>query len=178
MILFWFFFFFFTVINVLLENGIAKEAQTKRAKESRGNKVKTTVYQYDLDGNYIRSFKSVWDVEKETGIHHSCVSGVIYGAHYTAGGYQWKQYKANKIEPTKRRSNPVAKKVYQYTKDGNYIRAYPSLSSASSWVGLSGSTPITRVCNGLTEFSAGYRWSFERCSKLPPFKKKKLRRNT
>lgn len=55
------------------------------------------VYQYDLDGNYITYFDSVSIAEKLTGINH--ISSVCLGRLNFAGGYQWRFYKSDKIDP-------------------------------------------------------------------------------
>lgn len=47
------------------------------------------VWQTDLQGNKIRWFRSMREVNRELKIHNSCVSNVIHGRQHTAGGYKW-----------------------------------------------------------------------------------------
>lgn len=48
------------------------------------------VCQYDLKGNYINTFYSGGDAERQTGINRYHISNVIHGRRKTAGGFNWK----------------------------------------------------------------------------------------
>ena len=54
-----------------------------------GNNYKA-VNQYDLNNNYIATYKSSYDAEKVTGIGRTCIGGCCRKEHHTAGGYIWK----------------------------------------------------------------------------------------
>ena len=54
-----------------------------------GNNYKA-VNQYDLDGNYIATYKSSYEAEKITGIGRTCIGGCCRKERHTAGGYVWK----------------------------------------------------------------------------------------
>ena len=54
-----------------------------------GNNYKA-VEQYDLDGNYIATYKSSYEAAKITGIGRTCIGGCCRKEHNTAGGYIWK----------------------------------------------------------------------------------------
>lgn len=63
-----------------------------------GNNYKA-VNQYDLDGNYIDTYKSSYEAEKLTGIGRTCIGSCCRNEHHTAGGYIWKfAEKDKKIE--------------------------------------------------------------------------------
>lgn len=64
-----------------------------------GNNYKE-VEQYDLDGNYIKTYKSSYEAEKMTGVSRTCIGGCCRNEHHTAGGYIWK-FKS-KIEEDKK----------------------------------------------------------------------------
>ena len=64
-----------------------------------GNNYKE-VEQYDLDGNYIKTYKSSYEAEKMTGVGRTCIGGCCRNEHHTAGGYIWK-FKS-KIEEDKK----------------------------------------------------------------------------
>jgi hypothetical protein len=55
---------------------------------NKGRKIK--VSQYTLDDVFIREYDSPTDVENETGICQTHISGVCRGVRKTAGGYIWK----------------------------------------------------------------------------------------
>jgi hypothetical protein len=53
------------------------------------------VSQYDLEGNFIKTYKSVSEAERETGIPRTHICKCVLGryGHKTAGGYVWKSDK-------------------------------------------------------------------------------------
>lgn len=66
-----------------------KHSDISKMKISKGNSKE--VYQFDMDGNFIRKWKSCLEVEKVIGLY---VSRVCKGYRKTAGGYMW-SYKKN-----------------------------------------------------------------------------------
>ena len=48
------------------------------------------VLQYDLDGNFIREWDSMADVERQTGISHTKICIVCQGKRKSTGGFIWK----------------------------------------------------------------------------------------
>lgn len=55
--------------------------------------VAKSVEQYSPDGVFIRSYPSIMDAYRETGIIYSSISNVCLGKQKTAGGYIWKHKK-------------------------------------------------------------------------------------
>lgn len=51
------------------------------------------VVQYDLDGNFVRSWPSIAQVERDTGFSNKNISACCLGKRKTAYGYVWKHYK-------------------------------------------------------------------------------------
>jgi hypothetical protein len=54
-----------------------------------GNNLKK-VSQYDLDGKYIRTFKSIKDAGEATGTPRCSISNVVHGRRHKAGNYLWR----------------------------------------------------------------------------------------
>lgn len=48
------------------------------------------IYQYDLQGNFIREWENILDVEKELKIFHSNISNCCNGIRKTTGGFKWR----------------------------------------------------------------------------------------
>lgn len=101
-----------TVANELKSNGINDEAINQRRIATIKKKVRTPVYQYDKQGNFIRAYDSVYDAEEQTGINRGCIRGVMCGRHQVAGEYQWRHYKADNIGEETRISKTYPHKVY------------------------------------------------------------------
>lgn len=51
-------------------------------------------------------------------------------------------------------------KVNQYTKDGELIKTYSSMSEAKEALEFSSVTMISECCRGLRETAKGFRWSY------------------
>ena len=75
-----------------------------------GNNYKA-VNQYDLNNNYIATYKSSYDAEKVTGIGRTCIGGCCRKEHHTAGGYIWKFAEEDK---------PIIEKLYIGKNDITY----------------------------------------------------------
>lgn len=84
-----------------------------------GNNYKA-VNQYDLNNNYIATYKSSYDAEKVTGIGRTCIGGCCRKEHHTAGGYIWKFAEEDK---------PIIEKIkrYEFKENGITISERPSI---------------------------------------------------
>ena len=62
--------------------------RTKRMSESRSKKVD----QFNLEGNFIRTWISMCQVERELGISHGHISNCCKGKRKSAGKFKWKYH--------------------------------------------------------------------------------------
>lgn len=73
--------------------GTGQERANKK-KRNKGSKLMPAreVSQYDVDGNIIKTYPSIREAVRETGIEHSTISRCCSGGRNTktAGGYVWK----------------------------------------------------------------------------------------
>lgn len=84
------------------------------------------IHQYDLAGNYIKTYTQISDVAREFNIR---ICSVIDAAkeHHNCKGYLYSYDKKNKIEPYKNiKSN---KRIAVYNSVGDLIKIYPSIQS-------------------------------------------------
>ncbi len=126
------------------------------------------IAQYDLDGNFIKTFPSVREIKRELklkgfkSIYDACFE--INNTH-TSHGFQWRyvqdglDYTRN-IGKVKRKHSTEKKRVYQYSLKMKFIASYESASEAARHVAVS-STNITACCKGKYETSGGYKWFYE-----------------
>lgn len=56
---------------------------------------------------------------------------------------------------------PAQKTVYQFTKDGEFVAEYPSVTEAISITGIA-KTSIYHCCQGLVKSAGGFKWSYNR----------------
>lgn len=117
-------------------------------------------YQYDLDGNYLAEYNSISDIEKLLGIGSSNISNVVVNKRNQAGGYMWRNYKEDKINPYTK--DIFRKEVHMYTKDGEYIASYRSAREIKGFK----YKVISKCCNEKSKTYKGYRFSFEKRERI------------
>lgn len=61
----------------------------RRVAMHRNNKLSGKVYQYTLDGEFIREWPSVKEISRTTGYSYGYLIQVLSGKHKTAYGYKW-----------------------------------------------------------------------------------------
>lgn len=129
--------------------------------DSVSNKINRPIYLYDLNGKYVRQFKSVSEGERYLGIRIR-----LDTKQKTFGGYQIKDYKVDKIDKVTK--NQVYKEIHQYDLNGNYIRSFNSIREAERFIGK-GNIDLR------SKTSRGYMWSRKKLNKLPEYKNDKAR---
>lgn len=88
-------------------------------------------------------------------------------ANNKAENLEWcsRKYNANygtlpsRISERCKNDSRISKVVFQYTLDGDFVTAYPSIREASRQTGAPAEV-ISRVCKGKAKQSGGYKWSF------------------
>ena len=116
------------------------------------------IYQYSLDGNYIRNFDSAKEAEDETGIFATSIITCCNGRQAYAGDFQWRKYKVDKIDKVMKYSS-WTRGVLQFSKTGEFIKFYESITIASKEVGCSIDS-IQGCCRGRYKTGGGYIWRY------------------
>lgn len=117
---------------ISLYDSIDKGYNIETGGKIEGNQYKKKVYQYDLDGNFIKEYSSSLSVAKEIDINNkdnirSIINTCCLGRCKSAYGYQWSYIKKDKISKYK---NNIIKEInlYQYDLNGNFIKHYTNYS--------------------------------------------------
>jgi len=121
------------------------------------------VHQYDLEGNYIKSFTSITDTIKE----YPCdIYNAVSGRHSTAGGFQWRAIKYDKLKPYNEELNEIenSKLVYQYDTDNNLIKEWKGTKQPSKELGINRGA-IRNCLSKLTKTAGGFKWSYSKLLK-------------
>jgi group I intron endonuclease len=142
-------------------NGYTVEESNRRGDCLQNESRFIPIYQYDVNGDFIARYNSREDAERATGIKISNIWEALSGHSYTAGGYQWKYEKYDKIEDVSAKARNYKQKVIQKDKDGNVLQIYESASSASKKTGIN-STSIRCACNGSRISAGGYLWEYKK----------------
>jgi len=117
-----------------------------------------TVYQYDLEGNFIREYRSARNAAKELYLDHSNIVRCCNGSAKHAGGYIFRYDKS--IVDRVENPNATKKKVIEIDEFGNKIGSWNSIMDCSRSTGIDNSH-ISRICNGLNKSIKKRRFIFE-----------------
>lgn len=101
-------------------------------------------FQYDLQGNFIQSFKSRTEAELNVGAPKGKVNSCILGLYKSSTGYMWKaNFEGIKIEPYIRGFGTKSVEIYNI--DNNETKIFSSLKECSLYLGAS----TGNVCNAI-----------------------------
>lgn len=123
------------------------------------------VLQFNLDGTFVKEYTNIYrsEVENPQEIMR-CVRGEIY----TSGGYIWKYKDSCKDLLTKEgnlkkryiklgKSGPPKKPILQYSKEGEFIREWPSASD----VQFVNRKSIVECLSGRNKTDGGFVWKYK-----------------
>jgi hypothetical protein len=120
---------------------------------------KRKVFQYDLNGNFIKEWDRPEQASKELNVSHSGISSVCNGKNKTAGGFIWKRNGntdfSRNLEPKK----TTAKKIFQYDLKGKFIKEWDSVSAASKALSIE-ATSICYSCSLKIKTAGGFIWKY------------------
>lgn len=120
---------------------------------------KSPVYQYNLNGIFIREWVSIIDVQRKLGINQTAISGTCRGIRKTAGGFIWRYSNddfKNNVAPHKK----PGKCIDQYELNGVFIKSWDSINEAAISVNTSPSN-ISGACTGKYKTAAKYIWKYK-----------------
>lgn len=115
------------------------------------------IRQYDLQGNLINTYVSINEAIRQTGINN--ISQAAKGSIKTAGGYVWR-YVDDNCDFNFPNTIQNKKRVAQYTKNGQLIQIYESITQAAKATGQKSSSNISQVCKGKAATAGGYVWRY------------------
>lgn len=119
-----------------------------------------SVFQYDMNGNYITKFPSIIEASKSTGLFTSQIGGLCNKKMNSVKGFVFRfaseHIEGEKIEPIK--NNLVKKPVAKYDRDGKYIETYESATEAARQVNGSKES-IVHACKK-SFLSHGFLWRY------------------
>jgi len=128
--------------------------------KSKKHKGKKQISQYDLDGNFIRTYESLKEATQELGKGN--VSRDLFTSNHQVGGFLWRYTsKCNdlKIKPYERQKSRE-RQINQYDLQGNFIRTFRSLTEASKLLKI-GHTKISLVCSQQRKSAGKFQWRYK-----------------
>ena len=123
-----------------------------------------TIYQYTLDGKFIKKWDCISTASKELQINGSNISMCAKHIRPYAGGYRWEYDYNDELKPVvkikKSRKGQNSKPVVQLDDDGNVIGEYISLNEAAEKLNIDASS-ISKCLHGVIKKAGGYRWKYK-----------------
>lgn len=131
-------------------------------KEKRIGKGGKQVCMYNMLGEYVRSFVSIRDAERQTGINHIGISLCCRNKSYMCGGFIWR-YKTDthRNNILVKRGARGAKQVYQYDLNWKLLNVFMSARLAEQATGVRHEY-ISRCCRNRSSPNNTFNWSYER----------------
>lgn len=121
-------------------------------------KKEKSVYQFDLQGNLIKSWKSAICASEQFANPDSArvlINNVCLNKHLTAYGYYWSYKSKFDYNPPK-----VKRAVAKYNDNGDFIQAYDSITEAANLNNIKTKENIIAAIKGLQKRCGGFRWRY------------------
>lgn len=117
------------------------------------------VYQYSLDGVFLKKYESLSDAARENNVNHAKIGLCCrHGICHTSMGFRWSyEYLGEQIAWELMKNHNFRQEVYCYDLDGNFLRQYESVTDAQNDTGINNST-IYGCYSGKTSNTKGLRW--------------------
>jgi hypothetical protein len=135
------------------------------------------VYQYDLNGKFIREYISANQASKESNINCGgiCACCLKRPRYYSAGGFIWRyneDVKDKRNLPKKELTIPTNEvKIYQYDLDGNFLKEYKSITEACKKYNIKHNT-LSMCLNGGSKSTNGFMWKYKKYKKIKEYSRK------
>ena len=145
------------------------------------------VFQFDLYGSLIREWGSIIEAARTYGLQSANIAKNCNGERKHCGEYIWSFAEEPVVKLTEKEIslilsgktlnvgglNPMAKRVFQYEMNGEFIKEWDCVSDASQSLKIN-SANIAECASGRSRQSAGgFIWSYIFVEKLPPYVKNK-----
>lgn len=143
-----------TLCNIVKDNNEIKFL----ARKGSSNKNCKEVHQYYLSGDYVQSFSSVVKAKKE----FPCdIYNAAAGRVPSAGGYQWRFIKYDKLDPYSSESSRInkSKSILQYDKRGNFIKEWQGSKQPSEALNINRGA-IRNCLSGIAKSAGNYVWKY------------------
>jgi group I intron endonuclease len=138
----------------------AMKAAASNREDDFKNIQSKAVVQFDIKGEQLKTFRSLREAARETGISAGNISAVCNGDYLTSGGFVFRfegePLGKFRIE-SERRFDAV--KISMFTKSGELLRRFESIGEASRETGISKGN-ISKALAGKLKSTGGYLWKF------------------
>lgn len=122
-------------------------------------KISRSVYQFDLNGIFLKEWKSTREASRNLNVSHGNVSRCCNGVFNHCGGFIFRYERNCKIESI---TNPNAAKkiVIEVDENGDPLSSWKCLMDCSRETGIDNGN-LSRVCNGILKSIRGRYFRFD-----------------
>ena len=117
------------------------------------------VFQYDKSGKFVKEWQSSFAAGKALEIPHQHIDRVLKGSRKMTHGFIFTYTKEETIQPYNEDTKSFYKPVIQFSKDGKFIKEWPSIVSAERELNIH--YGIGKCCNKKAKTAGGYKWCFK-----------------
>ena len=136
------------------ESHIGKKL-SEESKEKLRNINIISVYQYNLDGFFIKEWISAADADRNGKFDQSAIRKCCKGELQKHKGYIWRDFYCNKL-------NLISKKIIQKTLNGEVIKIWNSINEICKELKFN-SSAIYQCCIGNWEKYKSFKWEYKYC---------------
>lgn len=141
--------------SYIQRNGLLDKVFT----EIPNQKVKKSIKQYTIDGNYITSFNSISEASKQLHISSGSIIACCQGQYFKAGNFQWKYANSDK-KILDNKPKKIGKKIYQYDDNKILVKEFNSIKEASLSTNIA-ATSISACSLKKRKRAGGFVWISE-----------------
>lgn len=152
--------FFIEKENTMQPNGYNIKPGGANAFE-KGKVRKERINQFDLNGNFIKSYESLRVAAEDNNTSYQAISAVLRRIRKQHNSFIYRydgEESPDPVETTKTHGRITA----QYDMNGNFIQSYPSANQAAIALGKNSSAGrnIRAVCTGERQSAYGFKWRY------------------
>lgn len=124
----------------------------------KSNYNRKKVFQFDLNGKFIKEWKSTREASRHLNISHGNISKCCNGVFKNANRYIFRYDMDCEIDPVIR-PNAQKKKVIEVDRNGSILKNWECLMDCSRETGINNGN-LSRVCNGINKSVKGRFFRF------------------
>lgn len=117
------------------------------------------VFQYDLNGNFIKEWNSYLEAAHELNIPHQHIRRVLVGERIMTNSFIFRYDFQEKITEYNKETKSFWKPVEQYTLDGAFVKEWKSITEAQQALGIKHG--IGKCCSGIGKTAGGFQWKYK-----------------
>lgn len=147
--------------NCLQPNGYNCQKGGKNQYYSKRDKKVRAINQFDLNGVFIKQYKTVASAAKDNNTIYQAISAVLCRKRKQHNGYIYRYADEDPPSPVTVQKTK-GRTTAQYTMDGELIQIFPSACQAALAIGKNSNAGrnIRSVCEGKRKSAFGFKWKF------------------